>query len=209
MMPQVIHADSRLVVFNKPTSLLSVPGIGPDKADCLVARADTEFPGIRIVHRLDRDTSGLIVLARDAQAHRDLSIQFQEREVDKTYEALVLGVPDADEGHIDAAIRKDLDNPPRQCIDPVQGRPSQTCWQVIGRDDDAGTARLSLTPTTGRSHQLRLHLLHIGHPILGDDLYAPPAGLALADRLCLHATMLGFRHPGTGEHLAFTCPAPF
>ena len=205
--PPVIHADDHLVVFMKPTNLLSVPGIGPEKADCLVARAQPTFPGIRIVHRLDRDTSGLIVLARDADTHRDLSIQFQEREVGKRYEALVLGEPAADEGCIDAAIRKDMDNPPRQCIDPEQGRPSQTHWRVLQRLGDR--TRLELTPQTGRSHQLRLHLLHIGHPILGDDLYAPPEALALADRLCLHATYLAFRHPGTGEDVAFEHAAPF
>ena len=202
---EVIHADEQLIVFNKPTSLLSVPGIGPEKADCLVARAQRSFPGCRIVHRLDRDTSGLIVLARDAQTHRSLSIQFQERQVVKVYEALVLGEPPQDEGDIDAAIRKDLDNPPRQCIDPVQGRPSQTHWRVLERCGDH--ARLALSPRTGRSHQLRLHLKHIGHPILGDDLYAPPQALAMADRLCLHATMLAFVHPASGKKVAFTSPA--
>ncbi|MCH2135046.1 MAG: RluA family pseudouridine synthase [Phycisphaerales bacterium] len=205
--PPVIFSDERIVVFDKPTGLLSVPGIGPEKADCLVARAQGVFPGCRIVHRLDRDTSGVIVLGRDAQAHRDLSIQFQEREVGKAYEALVLGVPEADSGLIDAAIRKDLDRPPRQCIDPVQGRPSQTRWSVLERS--AGSARLELRPLTGRSHQLRVHLLSIGHPILGDDLYAPREGLELADRLCLHATELSVRHPGTGERVCFASRPPF
>jgi tRNA pseudouridine32 synthase/23S rRNA pseudouridine746 synthase len=203
--PEVIHADEYLIVFNKPTGLLSVPGIGPQKADCLVARAQHSFPGCRIVHRLDRDTSGVIVLARDAQSHRSLSIQFQEREVAKGYEALVLGEPELDEGDIDAAIRKDLDHPPRQCVDPVQGRPSQTHWRVVERCGDH--ARLALTPRTGRSHQLRLHLKHIGHPILGDDLYAPSEALAMSDRLCLHATSLAFVHPATGQKVAFTSPA--
>ena len=205
--PEIIHADEYLVVFNKPTGLLSVPGIGPEKADCLVARAQDAFQGCRIVHRLDRDTSGLIVLARDARTHRDLSVQFQDRQVDKRYEAMVLGEPKAPEGFIDAAIRKDMDRPPRQCIDPNQGRPSQTSWRVIERLGDR--ARLALTPRTGRSHQLRLHLLHIGHPILGDDLYAPPEALAMVDRLYLHATLLSFKHPATGLDVNFRCPAPF
>lgn len=205
--PPVLHADDSLVVFNKPTGLLSVPGIGPEKMDCLVARADTVFPGIRIVHRLDRDTSGVIVLARDAQTHRHLSIQFQERQTQKTYEAMVLGEPDEDDGLIDAAIRKDLENAPRQCIDPIQGRPSQTQWRILERFD--GHARLQLFPRTGRSHQLRLHLLHIGHPILGDDLYAPPEGLAKAGRLCLHATALKLTHPVSGQQVTFESPAPF
>ena len=205
--PPVLHADDHLVVFDKPSGLLSVPGIGPEKADCLVSRANTVFPGIRIVHRLDRDTSGIIVLARDAQTHRHLSIQFQERQTHKVYEALVLGSPVENEGLIDAAIRKDLDNPPRQCIDPLQGRPSQTHWQVMDRHNDS--ARVELRPRTGRSHQLRLHLLHIGHPILGDDLYAPPEGLAKADRLCLHATSLTFTHPAHQETMTCTSAAPF
>ncbi len=205
--PPVLHADDHLVVFDKPSGLLSVPGIGPEKADCLVSRANTVFPGIRIVHRLDRDTSGIIVLARDAQTHRHLSIQFQERQTHKVYEALVLGSPVENEGLIDAAIRKDLDNPPRQCIDPLQGRPSQTHWQVMDRHKDS--ARVELRPRTGRSHQLRLHLLHIGHPILGDDLYAPPEGLAKADRLCLHATSLTFTQPAHQETVTCTSAAPF
>ena len=206
-LPLVLHCDDHIVVFDKPTGLLSVPGIGPEKADCLVARAGEQFPGIRIVHRLDRDTSGVIVLALDAATHRHLSVQFQERETSKEYEALVLREPIEDSGKIDAAIRKDLDHPPRQCIDPVQGRPSQTRWRVLERLGDR--SRLQLTPRTGRSHQLRLHLLHIGHPILGDDLYAPPEGLAMATRLCLHATMLGFTHPSTGHAVAFDSTAPF
>lgn len=203
----VIHADSRIVVFDKPSGLLSVPGIGPEKADCLVARAQGDYPGCRIVHRLDRDTSGVIVLARDAAAHRMLSMQFQERQVDKCYEALVLGTPEADEGLVDAAIRKDLERPPRQCIDPERGRPSQTHWRVMARGD--GSARLALSPRTGRSHQLRVHLLSIGHPILGDDLYAPPEALDMAERLCLHATALAVRHPESDQRVSFESKAPF
>lgn len=205
--PSQIFQDDHLVVFDKPCGLLSVPGIGPEKADCLVARAQSTWPGLRIVHRLDRDTSGVIVLARDADTHRSLSIQFQERQTDKRYEALVHGVPDADSGEIDAAIRKDLDNPPRQCIDPVQGRASQTAWRVLKRCGDH--THVELTPRTGRSHQLRLHLLHIGHPILGDDLYAPPDALAMAPRLCLHATALTVTHPRTGDRVTFQSSATF
>jgi len=187
--------------------MLSVPGIGPEKADCLVSRAQDRFPGARIVHRLDRDTSGVIVLALDAETHRSLSIQFQERQTLKRYEAIVLGSPGADSGVIKAPIRKDLDNPPKQCIDFDRGKPSETAWRVQERLGDR--TRLELTPRTGRSHQLRLHLLHIGHPILGDDLYAPPMGLELADRLCLHATMLQVEHPEAGEVLRLESPAPF
>ncbi len=206
-LPEVLYSDQWVVAFNKPVPMLSVPGIGPEKADCLVSRAQDHFPDARIVHRLDRDTSGVIVLALDAATHRNLSIQFQERHTSKRYEAIVLGSPDADEGCIDAPIRKDLDNPPRQCVDPDQGKPSETAWRVLDRLGDR--TRLELTPRTGRSHQLRLHLLHIGHPILGDDLYAPPKGLELADRLCLHATMLRVQHPETGASLVLESPAPF
>lgn len=205
--PPAIFADNRMIVFEKPTGLLSVPGIGPQKADCLAARAEAAFPGTRIVHRLDRDTSGLIVLARDAEAHRELSRQFQDREVDKTYEAVVAGNVAIDEGTIDAPIRKDMDNPPRQLIDDVHGRPSVTRWVVIERLSDR--TRLQLHPLTGRSHQLRLHLLSIGHPILGDDLYAPDDVRNAAPRLLLHATMLGLSHPTSGQSMIFESPCPF
>jgi len=217
-----IHADQWLVVLDKSSGLLSVPGIGPEKADCLVARASMRWPTARIVHRLDRDTSGVIVLALDASTHRDLSMQFERRAVSKRYEALVAGHPSADGGSIDLPIRKDLENPPLQVIDAAMGRPSQTSWGVIERlgavpppvrPAEAGTAlscaRLSLSPLTGRSHQLRLHLRAIGHAILGDDLYGTPGECAAATRLCLHATTLTFTHPGTGERSAFESPSPF
>jgi tRNA pseudouridine32 synthase/23S rRNA pseudouridine746 synthase len=206
-LPQVLYADDWLVAFNKPVPMLSVPGIGPEKADCLVSRAQEAFPGARIVHRLDRDTSGIIILALNADTHRAMSIQFQDRLIEKHYEAIVMGNPEQDKGLVDAAIRKDLDNRPRQCIDPANGRPSQTAWSVLERLGDR--ARMKLTPRTGRSHQLRLHLLHIGHPILGDDLYAPPEALAMAPRLCLHATGLAFTHPDTGSRVEIHDPAPF
>lgn len=205
--PPVIFADNRMIVFEKPSGLLSVPGIGPDKADCLASRADIEFPGARIVHRLDRDTSGLIVMGRDADSHRELSRQFQDREVSKTYEAVVGGIMAIDQGTIDAPIRKDMDNPPRQLIDDVHGRPSVTDWRVLERKSDA--TRVQLHPLTGRSHQLRLHLLSIGHPILGDDLYAPESLRAAASRLLLHATVLCLHHPTTGRELIFESTCPF
>lgn len=205
--PPTIFADNRIIVFEKPTGLLSVPGIGPAKADCLASRAAAAFPGARIVHRLDRDTSGLIVMARDREAHRELSRQFQDREVDKTYEAITAGLVAIDEGTIDAPIRKDMDNPPKQLIDDVHGRPSVTRWKVIERLADR--TRLQLHPLTGRSHQLRLHLLSIGHPILGDDLYAPSEFRKAAPRLMLHATKLGLSHPTSGESMIFESPCPF
>lgn len=205
--PDILFRDERLIVLDKPTGLLSVPGIGPEKADCLAARVAAVHAGARIVHRLDRDTSGVIVMALDAEAHRQLSIQFQERQVSKRYVALVAGEVADDAGEIDLPIRKDLDDPPRQMIDYVHGRPSVTRWRVLSREGDR--SRLELMPVTGRSHQLRVHLKAIGHPVLGDDLYAPPAARALADRLCLHAASLEFSHPSTAAPMRFEAPCPF
>ncbi len=204
---EILHHDTRILVIDKPTGLLSVPGIGPEKKDCLVARAAARFSGARIVHRLDRDTSGVIVLAFDAEAHRQLSIQFQDRQVEKSYLAVVYGLVESDEGEIDLPIRKDLDDPPRQIIDHEQGRWAVTKWRLLERGGDR--SRLELRPVTGRSHQLRLHLREIGHPILGDDLYAPPSALALADRLMLHAHTLSIVHPETAVPMTFTAPCPF
>ena len=206
-LPEILHRDDRLLVFDKPSGLLSVPGIGPGKADCLAARAAAAYPGARIVHRLDRDTSGVIILALDAEAHRQLSVQFQERKVSKVYIAIVAGVVEEDEGEIDLPMRKDLDDPPRQIVDFEQGRPAQTRWRVLAREGDR--TRLELRPRTGRSHQLRLHLKEIGHPILGDDLYAPPWIVAAAERLLLHAQMLRIIHPTTAALMTFEAPCPF
>tara|TARA_Y100000589_G_scaffold144843_1_gene138457 strand:- start:4650 stop:5333 length:684 start_codon:yes stop_codon:yes gene_type:complete len=206
-LPPLLHADNRLLVFIKPPGLLSVPGIGPHKADCLASRAEREFPGARIVHRLDRDTSGVIVMARDADTHRELSRQFQDREVDKQYEAIVGGELAVDEGVIEAPMRKDLDDPPRQIIDDEHGRAATTGFRVLERLGDR--TRVELLPVTGRSHQLRVHMLSIGHPILGDDLYAPYDLLQASPRLLLHATLLTITHPGTGRPTTFHDPCPF
>lgn len=205
----VVHADEWILVLDKTAGLLAVPGIGPEKADCLVARAQADFPGARIVHRLDRDTSGLIVLARDAESHRHLSRQFEMRAVSKRYAAIVAGIPEEPRGVIDLPIAKDLMRPPRQRIDREAGRASVTEWEVVERFADPARARLALMPLTGRSHQLRLHLLEIGHPILGDDLYAPEPVRAMAPRLCLHADRLSFTHPSTRERVEFVARAPF
>jgi tRNA pseudouridine32 synthase/23S rRNA pseudouridine746 synthase len=206
-LPDILYRDERIIVLDKPTGLLSVPGIGPEKADCLAARVSAAFPGARNVHRLDRDTSGVIVMAFDAEAHRQISIQFQDRLVGKRYAAVVAGVVGDDEGVIDLPLRKDFDHPPRQMVDHEHGRPSVTRWRVETRDRDR--SRLELTPITGRSHQLRLHLLAIGHPILGDDLYAPPDVRAMSDRLLLHATMLTIIHPSTAARMTFSASCPF
>jgi tRNA pseudouridine32 synthase/23S rRNA pseudouridine746 synthase len=206
---RVVHHDAHLLVVDKDCGLLTVPGIGPDKADCLIARLQGQWRGARVVHRLDRDTSGLLVVALDAATHRDLSMQFEARQTHKRYVALAAGHPPKDAGEIDLPLRKDLVNPPLQIVDFVHGRPSVTKWRVLDRLDSPARTRFELTPITGRSHQLRVHLLAIGQPILGDDLYAPPEALRLAPRLCLHASFLEFTHPASKERVSFSSAPPF
>ena len=209
---RVLASDPFLVVCDKASGLLSVPGIGPEKADCLVARLQAEFPGARIVHRLDRDTSGVIVLARDAATHRALSMAFEAREVEKAYEALAGGHVASDEGIIDLPLRKEALGSARQIVHPTEGKPSVTGYAVLERGADPDGfrwSRVRLLPQTGRSHQLRVHLLAIGHPILGDELYADDAARAARPRLCLHASSLAFRHPATGERTTFTSAPTF
>ena len=203
----VIYHDDYFVILDKPSGLLSVKGIGLDKIDCVAVRVASSIEGARIVHRLDRDTSGVMVMARDAATHRELSRQFQDREVKKEYVAVVGGIMSEDSGCIDIPIRKDLENPPRQCVDFEQGKPSQTNWEVLNRTESC--TKVLLKPHTGRSHQLRIHLLEIGHPILGDDLYATQHYLEMASRLQLHATSLTLTHPSSKESLTFTSNCPF
>ncbi len=206
-MPAVLFHDDCIMVLDKPPGLLSVPGIGPANQDCLARRVAERHPGARIVHRLDRETSGVIVMALDAEAHRHLGRQFEDRRTSKTYIAVVSGPVEREGGEIDLPLRKDLERPPRHCVDAIQGRPALTRFAVIGRDSDR--TRLELQPVTGRSHQLRVHLASIGHAILGDDLYAPRQVAAMAPRLLLHAASLSFTHPGTGERLTFEAACPF
>ncbi len=204
---EIIYADNYLVVVNKPTLLLSVPGRGKDKQDCLISRLSIKFPAILTVHRLDWETSGLTVLALNKDIHRQLSRQFQEREVNKQYVAVVYGHPEHDQGEINLPLRCDWENRPRQIVDPVQGKASQTFWQCLERLSDH--SRILLKPVTGRSHQLRVHLQQLGHPILGDPLYAHPQALKMAERLLLHASQLEFKHPASGEMVKFRSPVPF
>jgi tRNA pseudouridine32 synthase/23S rRNA pseudouridine746 synthase len=204
---ELLYRDEQLLALNKPSGLLSVLGLGPENQDCLASRVAEQFPTAQIVHRIDRDTSGVIVMALDADTHRELSRQFHDREVDKTYVAVVYGSLAEDSGEIDLPMRKDFDHKPRHCIDPVHGRPAITRWRVVERLVDR--TRLELVPLTGRSHQLRLHLATIGHPILGDNLYAHAAAHAMASRLMLHARSLTITHPTSGERLTFTAGCPF
>lgn len=204
---EVLYADAALLVAVKPAGLLSVPGRGDAKQDCLIARLQRDYPDVRIVHRLDQDTSGLLVVARAAGVHRELSRQFHDREVEKTYAALVLGSPERDAGRIDLPLRYDPPTRPRHVVDPVAGQSALTTWRVVARHD--GFTRVELTPRTGRSHQLRVHMQALGHPILGDSLYAPAAACLPGGRLCLHAETLGFVHPVHGGRVVFQRPSPF
>lgn len=204
---RLVFADDALVVIDKPAGLLAVPGRGADKHDCAAARVQRRFTDALAVHRLDQATSGLLVFGRGASAQRTLSRSFAERQVLKRYEAVVAGVLDDDEGTIDLPLAADWPNRPRQRVDHAGGRPSLTRWRVLARDRVAHTTRLALEPLTGRSHQLRVHLAAIGHPIAGDALYAPQ-GLA-AHRLLLHATALTLPHPADGRPLDFAAPVPF
>ena len=206
---ELVYLDDALIVVNKPAGLLAVPGRGPDKADCLSARLQAIHPDAQIVHRLDMATSGLILLARGAEAQRRMSTAFAERRVAKTYIAVVDGLPAADAGEIDLPLSADWPNRPRQKVDVLLGKPSCTRWQVLSRDPIRGQTRLLLQPVTGRSHQLRLHLSAIGHAILGDRLYASAAVAGTAPRLLLHASRLQFDHPDHGQALDLASAPPF
>lgn len=208
-MPRILFADEALLVIDKPAGLLSVPGRGPGHADSLAGRIQAEYPDARIVHRLDMATSGLLVMARGPEMERRLSIAFQQRQVDKHYMAVVAGCPQPERGEISLPLITDWPNRPRQKVDLESGKPSLTAYTVVGHDGTGNASRVALQPHTGRSHQLRVHMMSIGHPILGDDLYADPASRAAAPRLLLHATLLGLIHPGTGHRVEFTSPAPF
>lgn len=206
---QYLHIDPHFVVVSKPSGLLSVPGRGAEKQDCLWRRVVHDFPDALTVHRLDMETSGLMVLARDAETHRRLSALFHDRLVEKRYVAMVDGLPTSDRGQIDLPLLADWPNRPRQKVDFEGGKPSLTRFEVMARYPDRDVSRIALMPETGRSHQLRVHLLALGHPILGDALYGSPSVQAKAERLLLHAEFLAFRHPHSGARVACECPAPF
>ncbi len=236
---EIIFRDDHLLAVNKPAGLLSVPGIGDANKECLITRVQREFPTAQIVHRLDRATSGVIIVALDAGTHRELSRLFRERNVKKTYIAIVAGIVEPDEGEIDLPLRKDLEESKRiatpfHIIDRQFGKGAQSKWRVIDRSAPLGscvqsqsfwrdrahppaepganglaTSRLELTPFTGRSHQLRVHLNAICHPMLGDDIYAPSEVRDAAPRLMLHAESLELDHPWSAKLLRFNAPSPF
>ena len=208
----VVYVDDFLIVLNKPAGLLSVPGRGDDKQDCLSARVQALYTDALIVHRLDMATSGLIVMARSPAVQRALSAQFANRQVHKQYQATVAGMVQGEVGQwqiIDLPIGADWPNRPRQMIDHANGKPSQTRLQVLHTNPQLKQTQLLLEPLTGRTHQLRVHCQAIGHPIVGDALYAPPNILAQSPRLLLHASSLVFEHPIEGRLMRFAAEALF
>jgi tRNA pseudouridine32 synthase / 23S rRNA pseudouridine746 synthase len=207
---ELLHVDGHMLALNKPPGLLSVPGRGADKQNCLATRVQQVWPEAEIVHRLDQATSGLILFARGADVQRQLHAQLRERRVQKHYVALAHGHVREDAGEIDLPLIADWPQRPRQKVDPILGKPSQTRWQVLARSVCPQTGqchtRLVLQPITGRSHQLRVHLLAIGHPLVGDALYHPGDN---APRLMLHAQSLQLNHPLDGRNLHVHCAAAF
>ena len=206
---KLLYQDADILLVDKPSGLLSVPGRHPKNKDCLISRIQQDFPEARIVHRLDMDTSGIMVLALNTESHRHLSKQFEQRKTQKTYTAIVFGLIEDDNGSIELPIITDWPNRPLQKIDFKDGKHALTHYEVLKRDVRLEQTRLLLTPITGRSHQLRIHLAEINHPILGCSFYAHKEALSQANRLLLHATTLELNHPVTGELIKQNCPCPF
>lgn len=211
----VVFVDDHLAILDKPSGLLSVPGRGEDKQDCLISRAQTQWPEALTVHRLDMATSGLMVIARSPDMQRKLSQAFELKEVSKTYEAVVSGVLQTNKAsiaddwqNIQIPLLIDWPNRPKSKVDWEHGKPSHTQWRVMSSDLENAT-RVALKPITGRTHQLRLHMMTIGHAILGDALYASPEIQAKSNRLLLHARDLQFKHPVTAKWMAFESKVPF
>ena len=207
-----VYVDDALIVLNKPAGLLSVPGRGPDKQDCLSTRVQKIYADALVVHRLDMATSGLIIMARGIATQRILNNAFSQRAVHKRYSALVTGRPTATLGVwqvIDLPIFADWLLRPLRTIDWQRGKPSITRWREVHYDRVRNCTHLELEAVTGRSHQLRVHLNAIGHPILGDTLYASECVAALSARLLLHASHLALKHPVTGITMQWSCPAQF
>lgn len=200
---EVIFQDESMLILNKPNGLLSVPGNGEENKDCLAARAQIEFPDALTVHRLDMATSGIMIMARGKQMQRELSKTFASREIYKKYIAIVDGRLNHAFGSIDLPLIKDWPNRPKQKICYETGKPSLSHYKVLHYDAETHTTRLELTPETGRSHQLRVHLQQLGHAIVGDRLYATEQGQQKSPRLMLHAQSLAFKHPTTGEQVYF------
>ena len=206
---RILYRDRELLAVDKPTGLLSVPGRGADKQDCMRLRVQREYPRALVVHRLDQPTSGLMLFALTPAAQSVLGRMFQQREIHKEYVAVVAGGPEPERGEIDLPLIADWPNRPRQRVDQEIGKPALTRYEVLAHDPAADTSRVRLLPETGRSHQLRVHMAALGHPILGDELYADKVSQRRSGRLLLHAHRLQFRHPVTGEWLAIESEVPF
>ena len=202
----VLHEDAEVLLIDKPTGLLSVPGKGEHLADCLLARVQSAFPDALLVHRLDRDTSGVMIFALTPHAQRHLGLQFEKRMTQKTYVARIWGVPEAKSGTVDLPLIVDWPNRPRQKVCHETGKPAQTAWRVLKNQGE--TARVRLFPRTGRSHQLRVHMCALGHPILGDPFYAEGPARDFS-RLMLHSEEFRFKHPKGGRSVKIRAPAPF
>ncbi|BAL24867.1 RluA family pseudouridine synthase [Azoarcus sp. KH32C] len=209
--PAILYADDAIVVADKPAGLLSQPARGDDRQDCLEARVQALYDDALLVHRLDMATSGLILLARGAEMLRRMNAAFAQRTVGKRYVASVHGHVASDSGEIDLPLAADPDNNPRQIVDPVNGRRALTRYRVVARSGEGAEAvsRMELKPVTGRTHQLRVHLMSLGHPILGDVLYAPPDSAARHARMHLHATAIAFIHPERRVPMTFESVVPF
>lgn len=210
----LVHRDQDFIIVNKPCGLLTVPGKGPELADCLIARLKMTLPEVLLIHRLDRDTSGLLVFALNPAAQRHISKQFELRQTSKQYVALVLGELQG-AGTIDVPVCYDPSHPPLHVVDESYPKKSLTHWQaadvfeISSLHSSHTVTRVLLTPITGRSHQLRVHLQHIGHAIVGDELYASEQGVLLSPRLCLHAEQLSFKHPVSEQMMTYQVAAGF
>ena len=199
----LVYRDDYIAVVNKPSGLISVPGNQPQYYDSAMSRVKEKYGFCEPAHRLDMATSGILLFALSKAADRELKRQFREREPKKYYQALVWGHLEQDQGVVELPLICDWENRPRQKICFERGKRAVTFYDVLQRYPN-NTTRIKLTPITGRSHQLRLHMLALGHPILGDKFYAHPQAKALSPRLCLHAESLQIRHPITGETMEFT-----
>ncbi|TCH64750.1 RluA family pseudouridine synthase [Acinetobacter sp. ANC 4862] len=206
----LIHCDEDFMVIHKPAGVLTVPGKTEDLQDCVINRLLKIEPKTLLIHRLDRDTSGILVFGLTKWGQKTISRQFQERQTEKTYQAVVAGHLEG-EGTVDVPVIYDPEHPPLHIAAPDHNKPALTHWQAIEHFEIQGqtVTRVKLTPVTGRSHQLRVHMQYLGHPIVGDTLYATPEQQQLIPRLCLHAEHLSFYHPQTEERVEFYYPVPF
>ena len=205
----IVYQDEHLIVANKPPGLLSVPGKGPENQHCLYNQILKLNPNARIAHRLDQGTSGMVIFPLSYLALRNLTQSFEDKKIQKTYLAVVNGIVEQDQGEIDLPLICDWPNRPLQKVCYEQGKKALTRYQVLQRDQELQQTRVQLFPITGRTHQLRVHMLSMGHTILGDGLYASPEIKSKAPRLLLHAQDLFFPHPITGDDISLHCPAEF